>query len=264
MLNFNIFLKYKNKNKKVKKMSEENQIEELNKEETETQRKIDLLLEFYDHNDQQLQLELEKIDEEFNGLIGMDGNIEELFKRKKIEPEIQKSSTNEQDPDDIKFLKSKRIFLQRIVDEKEFRKKIHDHAPKTEKGYLYTLKLGDPTNQSKKEASIFTGTNFSAYVMVLSRKNIESVNLQSQEREIKQVINAIFFTDNGKTHYCSYFPHAFDSMLGNQNSYYTLFRMQYEGLKDSEKTKGHKYHAGRCYRIIRINKSIQSTLNTSK
>jgi hypothetical protein len=190
----------------------------------------------------------EKI-EEFSGLIDKGMALEIMAK------DLGYNEATQEDSEYKEFLDKWKPFFEKVVNDNTFKGKLYEVAPKFS-DFIYNFKFGLKKNVEKTEGRIFSGNDFSCKLFIISIKKIYSY---TNDQEFTK-IDCILFRDNEKPILVSCIPPTCFRGLTSKNSYYTLWDLHYEGLKQSESNLNRKYHSGSIKRICKIRKSVQSKL----
>lgn len=188
--------------------------------------------------------------EEMNGLIDEEGATLLIAKQHGINL-IDNDSGNEHK----EFLNKWKSKLQILVDNPTIRsKKVAEVV--NEDGTYKNLKFAPKELENVKEDKIKTGAPYNCYIFILSIKT----RFHPNYGDFKSIIFLLWDEKTKFPRIYSCIPPKFISYEIDNNSYNTLYYVEYEGLKQSQTNENRSYHNGEITRIAKINKLVQSSL----
>jgi len=210
------------------------------------------LIEIFDKEDLNFAEEIEKEINKSGGLLTQEGAIKvihnSIFKNEQPKDEVENKHKQ--------FLANWKPKLSYIVNHAVLKEQIIDTIYKKD-GYV-NFKFGI-AQMAQKEHPLrtYSGFNWNGYIFVLGRKK----HFHENYGEFVS-LNCLVWEDvNQKPRAFSMIVPSFLKPLQSKNSYYCLYYVEYKGLVQSEKNKDRKYHDGKCLKVAKINKTVQSSLN---
>lgn len=208
-------------------------------------------------NKERLQNEIDLQIRELNNLIDSDGALIILAHKYGIKKATENDEKNSLDKT---VLNENQKLFQAVANSRDIRTKMYECSEKTENGFLKTLKFApEPAKLKENDNRIYTGEDFACYLFVMSIKKRYSVEWDNHFTTITALVFNIDKNTYTKPKLRQIIVPTFMKELCNNNNYYTLFKVYYEGLIDIGNNR--TYHKGNVLRLAKFNKTIQSTLN---
>lgn len=154
-----------------------------------------------------------------------------------------------------KFLDKWKGKLQIIVDNPQIRR-LKTQSVINADGTYRNLKFAPKDLENIREDKIKTGAPYECYIFILSIKE----RFNAQFGAFKSITFLIWDEKSNMPRAYSCIPPQFIAQELDNNSYNTIYHIEYEGLKQSQTNENRSYHFGKITRIGKINKLVQSSL----
>lgn len=204
---------------------------------------------------------LEKIDEEklenrikqkineLEGLIDVEGALVLIGKELNCFREPTDKPINE------RFLDKWGSKLRMIISNKMIKDNIISKI-KNGDGTYNNFKFAPESMNLKKDYAKISGAPCNCYIFILRMNE----RFGGYGNTFKSVVFMYWDNINSNPKVYSCIPPSFIANQLNNNSYYGIYNIQYEGLIPSNKHENRSYHGGKIIKVGKINKTIQKSL----